>query len=119
MEGSNLDLLIRWAVILYIYILPPLVCIWFQIYIYIYKRKFKVYIPNIKFLGVLILLSTLGVGIVTLIEGFFLTFSCWGCTPDTNDFTRITKYFIWATINYILILRQIYLFLKIKNWKEK
>jgi hypothetical protein len=91
----------------YIYIIPFLMFILVQWYVHIFKEKF-LWFSLISFL------SIIGIIFVTYAEAIYIDNN--GLSGGESDWI---KYFIWATVNYILMLRQLYLVRKKRNLKEK
>jgi hypothetical protein len=91
----------------YIYIIPFLIFILVQWYVHIFKEKF-LWFSLISFL------SIIGIIFVTYAEAIYIDNN--GLSGGEYDWI---KYFIWATVNYILMLRQLYLVRKTRNLNEK
>jgi hypothetical protein len=106
MGEYNWDGVIVLIFILYIYIVPFLLSTVLQIYIYRYNKK-------LIWLGILVFTSALGVIITTYMEAIHIDNN--GLSGGQYDWI---KYFIWSTINYILMLRQIYLVRKARDLKK-
>jgi hypothetical protein len=96
-EGIMVSMLI-----IYIQFLPFVVLLWLQIYILRYKKKLF-WVVGIFFVSIMGVHFSIGMEIDSEVGWAY----GW------------TKYIIWMTINYILMLRQIYLFRKTINLKEK
>ena len=88
--------------IIYIQFLPFVVLLWLQIYILRYKKKLF-WVVGIFFLSIMGVHFSIGMEIDSEVGWAY----GW------------TKYIIWATVNYILMLRQIYLVRKARDLKEK
>jgi len=96
-EGIMVSMLI-----IYIQFLPFVVLLWLQIYILRYKKKLF-WVVGIFFVSIMGVHFSIGMEIDSEVGWAY----GW------------TKYIIWATVNYILMLRQIYLVRKARDLKEK
>ena len=96
-EGIMVSMLI-----IYIQFLPFVVLLWLQIYILRYKKKLF-WLVGIFFLSIMGVHFSIGMEIDSEVGWAY----GW------------IKYIIWMTINYILMLRQLYLVRKTRNLKEK
>jgi hypothetical protein len=96
-EGIMVSMLI-----IYIQLLPFVVLLWLQIYILRYKKKLF-WVVGIFFVSIMGVHFSIGMEIDSEVGWAY----GW------------TKYIIWMTINYILMVRQLYLVRKTINLKEK
>jgi hypothetical protein len=87
----------------YIYIIPLLMFTFVLMYTSRYKKKF-IWFSIISFI------SIIGIIVITYMEATYIDNN--GLSGGQYDWI---KYFIWSTINYILMLRQLYLVHKIKK----
>ncbi len=90
----------------YIYIIPFLMFIFVLMYISRYRKKF-IWFSIISFL------SIIGIIVITYMEAIYIDNN--GLSGGKYDWI---KYFIWATINYILMARQLYLVRKARDLKK-
>ena len=101
MEKYNWDGVLSLILMIYIQVLPFVLLIWLLISLFRYQKKLF-WIGGIYFLSIMGVNFSIGMEIVSGVEGE----SSW------------VKHIIWMTINYILMLRQLYLVRKIKNTKD-
>jgi len=95
MERYDIEGIIVLVFILYMYMLAPALCLVVQMNIHKYRKRFS-------WLAALTLLSSIGIIIVTYAEAIYIDNN--GLSGSEYDWI---KYFIWATVHYILIAGQI------------
>lgn len=101
MEKYNWDGVLSLILMIYIQVLPFVLLIWLLISLVRYQKKLF-WIGGIYFLSIMGVNFSIGMEIVSGVEGE----SSW------------VKHIMWMTINYILMLRQLYLVRKARDLKK-
>lgn len=101
MEKYNWDGVLSLILMIYIQVLPFVLLIWLLISLFRYQKKLF-WIGGIYFLSIMGVNFSIGMEIVSGVEGE----SSW------------VKHIMWMTINYILMLRQLYLVRKARDLKK-